>query len=141
MWLGSWNSKNELHWQRQIKFNIHSTFIYTNYEKYCTPLISFYEFSPFCFSCWLGCCLIPCCIPECQDIEHRCPNCKAHLGTFRRLWTNQSLICVWEVCIVLSVHSTYSFLMRNMFLVEYNLFWSLEIIYTFPIFGESIFTI
>ncbi|XP_055939760.1 lipopolysaccharide-induced tumor necrosis factor-alpha factor homolog isoform X1 [Argiope bruennichi] len=35
--------------------------------------------------CWLGCCLIPCCIPECQDIEHRCPNCKAHLGTFRRL--------------------------------------------------------
>ncbi|GIX80805.1 LITAF domain-containing protein [Caerostris extrusa] len=35
--------------------------------------------------CWLGCCLIPCCIPECQDIEHRCPNCKAHLGTFRRM--------------------------------------------------------
>lgn len=37
------------------------------------------------FGCWLGCCLIPCCIPECQDIEHTCPNCKAHLGTFRRL--------------------------------------------------------
>nr|XP_015926001.1 LITAF domain-containing protein isoform X2 [Parasteatoda tepidariorum] len=35
--------------------------------------------------CWLGCCLIPCCIPECQDIEHNCPNCKAHLGTFRRI--------------------------------------------------------
>jgi len=35
--------------------------------------------------CWLGCCLIPCCIPECQDIEHRCPNCKTHLGTYRRL--------------------------------------------------------
>ena len=35
--------------------------------------------------CWLGCCLIPCCIPECQDIEHRCPNCKSHLGTFRRI--------------------------------------------------------
>ncbi|XP_054718077.1 cell death-inducing p53-target protein 1-like [Uloborus diversus] len=35
--------------------------------------------------CWLGCCLIPCCIPECQDIEHRCPNCKTHLGTFRRI--------------------------------------------------------
>lgn len=34
--------------------------------------------------CWAGCCLIPCCIPECQDIEHRCPNCKQHLGTFRR---------------------------------------------------------
>ncbi|GFR32537.1 LITAF domain-containing protein [Trichonephila clavata] len=35
--------------------------------------------------CWLGCCLIPCCAPECQDIEHRCPNCKQHLGTFRRI--------------------------------------------------------
>lgn len=35
--------------------------------------------------CWLGCCLIPCCIPECQDIEHRCPNCKVHLGTYRRI--------------------------------------------------------
>jgi len=35
--------------------------------------------------CWLGCCLIPCCIPECQDIEHRCPNCKTHVGTYRRL--------------------------------------------------------
>lgn len=37
------------------------------------------------FGCWLGCCLIPCCIPECQDIEHRCPNCKQHLGSYRRL--------------------------------------------------------
>ncbi|XP_076362208.1 LITAF domain-containing protein-like isoform X4 [Tachypleus tridentatus] len=35
--------------------------------------------------CWFGCCLIPCCIPECQDIEHRCPNCKHHLGSYRRL--------------------------------------------------------
>ncbi|KAH9390557.1 hypothetical protein TYRP_010653 [Tyrophagus putrescentiae] len=35
--------------------------------------------------CWLGCCLIPCCIPECQDIDHRCPNCKIHIGTYRRL--------------------------------------------------------
>ncbi|XP_054722074.1 lipopolysaccharide-induced tumor necrosis factor-alpha factor homolog [Uloborus diversus] len=35
--------------------------------------------------CWVGCCLIPCCIPECQDIEHRCPSCKQHLGTFRRI--------------------------------------------------------
>ncbi|XP_054152975.1 LITAF domain-containing protein-like isoform X2 [Oppia nitens] len=39
----------------------------------------------FLVGCWLGCCLIPCCIPECQDIEHRCPNCKTHLGTYRRL--------------------------------------------------------
>uniref|UniRef100_T1JEW0 LITAF domain-containing protein n=1 Tax=Strigamia maritima TaxID=126957 RepID=T1JEW0_STRMM len=37
------------------------------------------------FGCWLGCCLIPFCIPECQDVEHSCPNCKSLLGTNRRL--------------------------------------------------------
>ncbi|XP_015782500.1 lipopolysaccharide-induced tumor necrosis factor-alpha factor homolog [Tetranychus urticae] len=35
--------------------------------------------------CWAGCCLIPCCIPECQDVEHRCPNCKTKLGLYKRL--------------------------------------------------------
>ena len=34
--------------------------------------------------CWLGCCLIPCCIRECQDVDHFCPNCQKLLGTFRR---------------------------------------------------------
>lgn len=38
----------------------------------------------FLFGCW-PCCLIPCCIPECQDVEHHCPSCKNHLCTFRRL--------------------------------------------------------
>lgn len=37
--------------------------------------------------CWLGCCLVPCCMRSCQDIEHRCPNCKAHLGIYKRIWT------------------------------------------------------
>jgi len=37
------------------------------------------------FGCWVGCCLIPFCVPECQDIEHRCPNCKANVGLYRRL--------------------------------------------------------
>ncbi|XP_003739526.1 lipopolysaccharide-induced tumor necrosis factor-alpha factor homolog [Galendromus occidentalis] len=36
-------------------------------------------------SCFWGCCLIPCCIPECQDVDHRCPSCNAHLGTYKRL--------------------------------------------------------
>ena len=34
-----------------------------------------------CFvGCWLGCCLIPFAIPECQDVEHYCPNCHVLLG-------------------------------------------------------------
>lgn len=35
--------------------------------------------------CWAGCCLIPFCCPECQDIDHHCPNCKALLGTYKRI--------------------------------------------------------
>ncbi|CAG2106550.1 unnamed protein product [Medioppia subpectinata] len=34
--------------------------------------------------CNLGCCLFPFFIYECQDIEHRCPQCRTHLGTYRR---------------------------------------------------------
>ncbi|KAI2808816.1 hypothetical protein BLOT_006764 [Blomia tropicalis] len=35
--------------------------------------------------CWLGCCLIPCCISDCQDTEHRCPNCKHFFGIHRKI--------------------------------------------------------
>jgi len=35
--------------------------------------------------CWAGCCLIPFCIAECQDIDHYCPNCKRMVGTYRRI--------------------------------------------------------
>ncbi|CAG2165519.1 unnamed protein product [Oppiella nova] len=37
------------------------------------------------FGCWLGCCLIPFCVADCKDIEHRCPSCKAFLGVYRRI--------------------------------------------------------
>lgn len=37
------------------------------------------------FGFWLGCCLIPFCIDDCQDIRHSCPNCKNTIHVFRRL--------------------------------------------------------
>ncbi|GAU95093.1 hypothetical protein RvY_06770 [Ramazzottius varieornatus] len=35
--------------------------------------------------CWLGCCLIPFCVKSAQDVIHKCPNCNAFLGRYRRL--------------------------------------------------------
>jgi len=32
-----------------------------------------------------GCCLIPFCIDDLQDVEHRCPQCKHFLGSYRRM--------------------------------------------------------
>mmetsp|Transcript_20162 Transcript_20162/g.37521 ORF Transcript_20162/g.37521 Transcript_20162/m.37521 type:complete len:104 (-) Transcript_20162:8731-9042(-) len=33
-----------------------------------------------CLGCWFGCCLIPFCVPQLHDVEHRCGNCKSFLG-------------------------------------------------------------
>jgi lipopolysaccharide-induced tumor necrosis factor-alpha factor len=35
------------------------------------------------FGCWFGCCLIPFCIPDIQNAEHYCPNCKTLIGKYR----------------------------------------------------------
>ncbi|UJR22428.1 hypothetical protein I4U23_025488 [Adineta vaga] len=37
------------------------------------------------FGCWLGCCLIPFCISDLQNIQHYCPNCNAFIGEYRPL--------------------------------------------------------
>ena len=37
------------------------------------------------FGCWLGCCLIPFCISDLQNIRHHCPNCNAFIGEYRPL--------------------------------------------------------
>jgi lipopolysaccharide-induced tumor necrosis factor-alpha factor len=37
------------------------------------------------FGCWLGCCLIPFCITDLQNIQHYCPNCNAFIGEYRPL--------------------------------------------------------
>lgn len=41
----------------------------------CLCLLGFY----------LLCCLVPCCVRECKDIEHKCPNCGHRLGLFKRI--------------------------------------------------------
>ncbi|TMS36520.1 hypothetical protein L596_003666 [Steinernema carpocapsae] len=35
--------------------------------------------------CFMGCCLIPFCIEDCQDIHHFCPNCNAFIGVYKRM--------------------------------------------------------
>ncbi|XP_036164102.1 lipopolysaccharide-induced tumor necrosis factor-alpha factor isoform X1 [Myotis myotis] len=35
--------------------------------------------------CIAGCCFIPFCVDALQDVDHYCPNCKALLGTYKRL--------------------------------------------------------
>ena len=39
----------------------------------------------FCSRCIAGCCFIPFCVDALQDVDHHCPNCKALLGTYKRL--------------------------------------------------------
>lgn len=36
-------------------------------------------------ACVFGCCFVPFCVYECQDIEHFCPNCRRILGVYRRI--------------------------------------------------------
>ncbi|RWS22838.1 lipopolysaccharide-induced tumor necrosis factor-alpha factor-like protein [Leptotrombidium deliense] len=35
-----------------------------------------------------GCCLLPFCVEACQDIEHKCPNCRSTLGIYKRMGKN-----------------------------------------------------
>ncbi|CAF2808070.1 unnamed protein product [Rotaria sp. Silwood2] len=37
------------------------------------------------FGCWLGCCLIPFCVSDLQNVKHYCPSCNAFLGEYRPL--------------------------------------------------------
>ncbi|XP_051878161.1 lipopolysaccharide-induced tumor necrosis factor-alpha factor homolog isoform X2 [Pristis pectinata] len=39
----------------------------------------------FIVGCVFGCCLIPFCVDALQDVEHSCPNCGVHLGSYKRL--------------------------------------------------------
>eukprot|EP00112_Aurelia_sp_Birch-Aquarium-sp1_P021782 Seg5942.1 transcript_id=Seg5942.1/GoldUCD/mRNA.D3Y31 product="Lipopolysaccharide-induced tumor necrosis factor-alpha factor" protein_id=Seg5942.1/GoldUCD/D3Y31 len=34
---------------------------------------------------WVGCCLIPLCVPGLKDVTHSCPSCNAVLGHHKRM--------------------------------------------------------
>ncbi|KPP57362.1 hypothetical protein Z043_124927, partial [Scleropages formosus] len=38
----------------------------------------------FIFGCAYGCCLIPFCVNDLQDVTHQCPNCNSVLGVYKR---------------------------------------------------------
>lgn len=56
-------------------------------ETHSTPgLLTYVLSGALCFLAgYLLCCLIPCCVRECKDIEHRCPSCQHKLGLFKRI--------------------------------------------------------
>ncbi|KAH8868459.1 Lipopolysaccharide-induced tumor necrosis factor-alpha factor [Schistosoma japonicum] len=35
--------------------------------------------------CFCGCCLIPFCVKLFKDVDHNCPECNHHVGTYRTL--------------------------------------------------------
>ena len=37
------------------------------------------------FGCWLGCCLIPFCVNDVQDVKHTCPSCTHFVGIYKRI--------------------------------------------------------
>ncbi|CAG2107491.1 unnamed protein product [Medioppia subpectinata] len=50
-----------------------------------TPGVLVWSLSvPLCYFWFCCCCLIPWFVYECHDIEHRCPQCRTHLATYRR---------------------------------------------------------
>lgn len=54
-------------------------------EVHSTPgALTYILNAALCLLCF-PCCLIPCCVRECKDIEHRCPNCHYKLGLFKRI--------------------------------------------------------
>lgn len=56
-------------------------------ETHSTPgLLTYILSGALCIVAWYFlCCLLPCCVRECKDIEHRCPNCQHKLGLFKRI--------------------------------------------------------
>ncbi|KAI7803693.1 lipopolysaccharide-induced tumor necrosis factor-alpha factor homolog [Triplophysa rosa] len=37
------------------------------------------------FGCVAGCCLIPFCLDTCKDVVHKCPRCRSHIHTCKKL--------------------------------------------------------
>lgn len=69
------------------RFNCPNCNAYVMTETHSTPgLLTYILSGALCFLAgYLLCCLVPCCVRECKDIEHRCPSCQYKLGLFKRI--------------------------------------------------------
>lgn len=54
-------------------------------ETHSTPGLLTYVLNGVLFLVCCPCFLVPCCVRECKDIEHRCPNCQHMLGVYKRI--------------------------------------------------------
>jgi len=54
--------------------------------EFCPGTLTWISAGAIClFGCWAGCCLIPFCVNDLQDVDHFCPHCHQLVGKYTRI--------------------------------------------------------